>query len=435
MSQIPRLPSPLPAISAGLGAGCLVFFIGISVSLLSLALCENRRSPEPLSASQSARGVPQWTPDGNHIVFEGNLWKKSSGIYIVRSDGSELKRISATSGDSEAESWPDISPDGSKLVVTTSRHKTKGRRNFEIETSNLNGSDRRRLTENGARDRRPAWSPDGGRIGFSSHDDDGYHNIIVMSADGSDKTTVFDARSFDPSTFDLEEGAVVSGTLNVEAGPEWSPDGEMLAFISGVDLKPRRDVKTVDTGRLNALYTVRADGGELTPLVVAGSAHDAIPPTLTWSPDGSELAFLYYDRATEGWPLYTVGLDGSGLRNVLGNIMFPGEVGPTLIYNLSWSPKGDEIRFNFENSFRVGNNLVVAKADGSGYSMVGRGAYPAWSPDGSRIALRNPGGSSVYLATIAADGSDEQVLVLRYTDGSLRAARPGPKKCFLWACW
>ena len=435
MSQIPRLPSPMPVLFAGLGAGCMTFIVGMLVVLLPLFLCENQRSLEALSASQTPRGVPQWTPDGSHIVFDGNRGKKSSGIYIVRSDGSELKRISAGRGYGQAGYWPDISPDGSRVVHTTFRHKTKGRRNFEIETVKLDGSDRRRLTENRVWDRRPAWSPDGGQVAFSRDDDDGYDNIMVMSADGSDKTAVFDARSFDPRTFDLEEGAVVSGTLDVEAGPEWSPDGEMLAFITGVDLKPHRGVKTVDTGRLNALYTVRADGGELTPLVVAGSAHDAIPPTLSWSPDGSELAFLYYNQGTEGWPLYTVGPDGSGLRNVLGNIMFPGEVGTTSIYNLAWSPKGDEIRFNFENSYRVENNLVVAKADGSGYREVGLDPYASWSPDDSRIALRNPGGSSVYLTTIAADGSDEQVLVLEYTEGSLRAANPEPKNCFLWICW
>ena len=434
MSQIPRLPSPLPALSAGLGAGCLVFFIGVLALLLPLVLCENPRIPvdpgEP-------RLVPQWTPDGNHIVFDnvyldGSHTSKPSDIYIVRSDGSWAKRISATSGDSEAESWPDISPDGSRLVFTTSRHKTKGRRNFEIKTSNLDGSDRRRLTENRARDLRPAWSPDGGRIAFSSHDDDGYHNIIVMSADGSDKTTVFDARSFDPRTFDLVEGAVVLGTLGIEAGPEWSPDGETLAFVGGAYLEPYRDAKTVESGTLNVLYAVGADGEGLIRLFVASSEQDTIAYTPAWSPDGRELAFLYYDRATEGYPLYTVGPDGSGLRNVLDNLPLPSGVGHPSIYNLSWSPKGDDIRFVWRNT-RTTKNLVVAKADGSGYSMIGTGEYPSWSPDSSRIALRERSG--IVLTTIAADGSDEQALVYRYTDGSLRAARPGPKKCLLWICW
>ena len=88
---------------------------------------------------------------------------------------------------------------------------------------------------------------------------------------------------------------------------------------------------------------------------------------------------------------------------------------------------GDEILFVLNGA------MYVAKADGSGYREVAGAPYASWSPDGSRIAMS--GGSGFYLTTIAADGSDEQVLVYEYTDGSLGAANPKPKKCFLWICW
>ena len=78
-----------------------------------------------------------------------NYGTKSSAIYIVRSDGSDLRRISASIGEYDIDYWPDISPDGSRVVYSTSRHRSKrpSHRNYEIETSKLDGSDRRRLTD------------------------------------------------------------------------------------------------------------------------------------------------------------------------------------------------------------------------------------------------------------------------------------------------
>ena len=104
--------------------------------------------------------------------------------------------------------------------------------------------------------------------------------------------------------------------------------------------------------------------------------------------------------------------------------MFPGEIGTTSIYNLAWSPKGDEIRFNLRTPTASGIIWLLPRRTAPDIPLVGRGAYPGWSPDSSRIALRNPGGSSVYLGTIAADGSDEQVLVLEYTDGKPEGCKP-----------
>ena len=377
-----------------------------------------------------ARLVPQWTPDGNHIVFDHYDSNRSNraSIYVVRSDGSELKRISAGSEDRDIHYWPDISPNGSRIVYTTTRHQTKLRGQWrgqrEIETSKLDGSDRRRLTYHNVGQSTPAWSPDGTRIAFSSkHGIDGTYmgQAVVMEADGSNKRIVFDSQTFDLGVIGLKQG---SATMDGRFGrPVWSPNGETMSFFGAAFLKDRQGEIEYDNP-LVFLFKAGAAGQGLMPLVVSNMEKGAIAGEKAWSPDGRELAFLQYDP-TAGelgkWILYAIGHDGSGRRKVA-------EVGDSAsLISLSWSPNGDEILFVLNGA------MYVAKADGSGYREVAGAPYASWSPDGSRIAMS--GGSGFYLTTIAADGSDEQVLVYEYTDGSLGAANPEPKKCFLWICW
>ena len=295
-----------------------------------------------------ARLVPQWTPDGNHIVFDhyrnydginlGDIYiVRSDGSWLERIDGSWLERLSVTSGTYDY--WPDVSPDGSRVVYTTSHGDTEYRRNLEIETSKLDGSNRRRLTENRVWDRRPAWSPDGGQVAFSSHDDDGYDNIMVTSADGSDKRIIFKTGPFDPGAIGSEKSSTVDPIkLQIEAGPEWSPDGETLSFVSADTSK-----RSSEIGSPSILFTVGTDGDELTPLFVSHRGKDFIAPAVTWSPDGRELAFIQHDSAAGewgGWILYAIGQDGSGLRKVAEVPIRRGFSAWYALISLSWSPTG-----------------------------------------------------------------------------------------------
>ena len=68
----------------------------------------------------------EWTTDGQHIVFTTPFSEFGEGsTYLMRTDGSEMKRISEGIGDRHVvEVGHDISPSGTRLVYLTSRHES-----------------------------------------------------------------------------------------------------------------------------------------------------------------------------------------------------------------------------------------------------------------------------------------------------------------------
>ena len=114
-----------------------------------------------------------WSPDGRTIYF---------GRYLVSTDGSGARRLPYIPLTAV---W---SPDGRQIAFVRglpdrSQVGPVGR-NHEIYVMNADGSGKRNLTRNAARDVRPSWSPDGRRIAFVS-DRDGRLEAHVMNADGS----------------------------------------------------------------------------------------------------------------------------------------------------------------------------------------------------------------------------------------------------------
>jgi Tol biopolymer transport system component len=144
--------------------------------------------------------------------------------------------------------------------------------NNEIYLMNPDGSGQTRLTNNGAQDYFPTWSPDATRIGFVS-DRDGNNEIYVINADGSGLTRLTNSPASD-------------------FYPAWSPDGTTIAFVS--DRDGNREI-----------HVMKADGSVQTRLT-KNPASDLYP---TWSPDGTTIAFTSDRNANR--QIYIMNADGS----------------------------------------------------------------------------------------------------------------------------
>jgi TolB protein len=158
---------------------------------------------------------PSWSPDGRWISFLNENGTEGD-IYLVRPDGSGLKRLT-TSNDITRDGNLVWSPDGKQLAFSA---RSKGNVEIfvlDVQVAMEGGIASRQLTDSQSFSRNlvTSWSPDGSRIAFSS-DRDANTEIYMMNTDGTDVVRLTD----DPAS-DME--------------PAWSPDGKLITFTSNRD--------------------------------------------------------------------------------------------------------------------------------------------------------------------------------------------------------
>jgi TolB protein len=213
----------------------------------------------------TSRGAytPAWSPDGKWIAFASNRSRprheNASEIYVMRANGTALRRVTRNRFADWQPAW---APDGKRLIFQSSSASGSG-----IAVINVNGTGFRRLTDDS--EAVPAWSPDGKTIAFalsaSRGGDTATYGIWLMNPDGSNRRQL----TFPPQHPD-------GGSLNgADSMPEWSPDGEQIAFTRRY--RGREDISAI-----------RVDGTGLRRLTnKVGQHYEA-----TWSPNGRRIVFI-----------------------------------------------------------------------------------------------------------------------------------------------
>ena len=278
----------------------------------------------------AAPAAPLATDARGKIAFSRRR-PAGSDIYVMNPDDTVATRLTAAGGLNGEPAW---SPDGSKIAFTSSRDG-----NFEIYVMNADGSGQTRLTRTGSSETSPAWSPDGARIAFVGFVEGRGFQIHVMNADGGNRQSL-------------------SGDRGGEREPAWSPDGTRIAFSKDGDV-----------------HVMNADGGGVVRLA-AGDAP-------AWSPDGARIAFVSPARSRVGTPtIRVIDANGTGERIVA--------VPPNHPTTLSWSPDGTEIAYD-----AIGYALFRIEVDGcralrqlAGTSELD--AQPAWQSPSSLPAPPAP---------------------------------------------
>lgn len=283
-------------------------------SAIWVAPVDGSAPPRQLTSGTGTDGTPRWSPDGRWLAFTSKReGAKAAQLYVLPTDGGEARQLTDLKEDVRDPVW---SPDGTRLAFVSrvrdpayeeeDERKRPPRRITRLQYKLDNEGwivDRPKhlfvvpadgsrepvqLTFGDFEDDKPAWSPDGTKIAFSSarHEDwdlDSVEDIFVVSSVGGEPERV----------------------TSTDAGcswPSWSPDGTRLAYYlyPGRYWEPRHtQVAVHDLG-----------SGERRVLT-ADLDRNCLPyPPLrepVW--DGEHLYFALEDGGNV--PLYRVGADGA----------------------------------------------------------------------------------------------------------------------------
>jgi Tol biopolymer transport system component len=346
-----------------------------------------------LTTQEGPEYSPSISPDGRWVAYASS-GGGSSDIYLQAVGGSTPINLTATSPSSET--WPMFSPDGEQIAFRSNRD------GGGIFVMGRTGETPRRLTTFGTR---PAWSPDGSRIVFTTAS-----TLSVRSRGSLSALWVVDVATSETTRL-LEADAME---------PSWSPDGAFIAFWG---IPPGREATERD------IWVLPAEGG--TPWQLTEDAFMDWGPV--WGPDGRHLYFSS-DRggSVNLWrlPVTPAGraagppeslttpspyvafpsISRDGRRLVYSSISRRGQVmraafdadrgalaadptpvigGSTYWFNTDLSP--DAAQLVVARGISEQEDLFLVNADGTNLRQLTDDGFndrwPAWAPDGSGVAF------------------------------------------------
>lgn len=238
--------------------GIALLIIVMALAIIALALALSGKLMEP-------------TPDAvGRIVYQSDQ-SGSKEIFLL--DLATMENVRLTNN-----SFEDYSP---AYISALDRIGFVSDREAgaNVFTMNLDGSDEQAVFSQSVLLDYPDWSPNGKLIAASYTD----------GCNDANSACEFDLYVIDPATFSLKQ---LTDTAESEWVPQWSPDGQKIAFAS-------------DRDGDSEIYVIDANGSMAQ--LTHNDGYDGRP---RWSPDGSLISFET-DQDGEDWDIFVMNADGS----------------------------------------------------------------------------------------------------------------------------